>query len=114
MSESFDPAVIAAPGVKGIQPYQPGKPVAELEAELGIKNAIKLASNENPRGPSPRVIRAIESILPDIPRYPDGGGIVLKRALGAKLAVEPEQITLGNGFKRCAGTCRASFCYRTQ
>jgi len=97
MSEGFDPGMIAAPGVAGIQPYQPGKPIQELEAELGITNSIKLASNENPRGPSPKVIKAIESILPEIPRYPDGGGIVLKRALGAKLAVESEQITLGNG-----------------
>ena len=97
MSEGFDPVAIAAPGVAAIKPYQPGKPIEELEAELGITNAIKLASNENPRGPSPKVIKAIESILPEIPRYPDGGGIVLKRALAAKLAVAPEQITLGNG-----------------
>ncbi len=97
MTEGFNPVAIAAPGVAGIRPYQPGKPVEELEAELGIANAVKLASNENPRGPSPKAVQAIESILPELSRYPDGGGVVLKRALGAKLGVADEQITLGNG-----------------
>ena len=58
-------------GIAKLQPYQPGKPIEELERELGISNIIKLASNENPLGPSPKVLTAIEKGLPQITRYPD-------------------------------------------
>lgn len=94
---SVDIASLATPGVRGLTPYVPGKPVEELERELGVTNAIKLASNENPLGPSPKALVAIQKALPDIARYPDGGGFSLKRALAAKLRVATEQITLGNG-----------------
>ena len=94
---NFNPIELALPGVRGLTPYVPGKPVEELERELGISNAIKLASNENPLGPSPKVLAAMQKALPEIARYPDGGGFALKRALAAKLKVVPEQITLGNG-----------------
>jgi len=94
---SMDILGLGTPGVRGLQPYIPGKPVEELERELGITNAIKLASNENPLGPSPRALEAARAALPDIARYPDGGGFGLKRALAAKLDLEPEQFTLGNG-----------------
>lgn len=85
------------PGVLNLTPYQPGKPISELERELGIKNIIKLASNENPLGPSLSVLTALQQALPELARYPDGNGYDLKKALSEKLAVACEQITLGNG-----------------
>ena len=88
---------LATPGVRGLQPYVPGKPIEELEREYGVKNVIKLASNESPLGPSPKALAAVQTALAEIARYPDGGGFALKRALAAKLGVLPEQITLGNG-----------------
>ncbi|HSB30761.1 MAG TPA: histidinol-phosphate transaminase [Candidatus Sulfobium mesophilum] len=83
--------------VLGIQPYVPGKPIEELERELGISNSIKLASNENPVGPAPAAIHAIKESFADINRYPDGSGFYLKRALAEKLDVSDEEIILGNG-----------------
>lgn len=70
--------------VKKIQPYIPGKPVKEVERELGIKECIKLASNENPVGPSPKVIEAIKDLISkpvELARYPEGSGYYLKNAL---------------------------------
>lgn len=87
----------AAPGVRELQPYQPGKPIEELERELGIANAVKLASNENPLGPSPLAVEAGRRALADIGLYPDGNGFRLKRALSERLGVPMERITLGNG-----------------
>ena len=94
---SLDILQLAVPGVRGLLPYQPGKPLAELEREYGVHNAIKLASNENPLGPSPKALAAIAALLPELARYPDGGGFALKRALAEKLQVTATQITLGNG-----------------
>ena len=94
---SFDPAILAVPGVRSLQPYQPGKNIEELERELGISGIVKLASNENPRAPSASVGRAVTHMLPELSRYPDGGGFHLKQALADQLAVDPSQITLGNG-----------------
>lgn len=92
-----DPLSLAVPGVRGLRPYEPGKPIEELEREYGISNAIKLASNENPLGPGPKALAAIRDWLPELGRYPDGNGFALKRSLADKLAVAPEQLTLGNG-----------------
>jgi histidinol-phosphate aminotransferase len=88
---------LAAPGLKGLHPYQPGKPVEELQREYGISNIIKLASNENPLGPSPLALDAIKQEFDELARYPDGNGFVLKQALSNKLNVSLPQITLGNG-----------------
>jgi len=88
---------LAAPGVRALQPYQPGKPVAELEREHGIRNAVKLASNENPYGPSPRAIKAASQALQDISRYPEGSGYLLAERLADLHGVSSECITLGNG-----------------
>lgn len=88
---------LAAPGVRLLQPYQPGKPVAELEREYGIRDAIKLASNENPLGPSPLAVAAAQSVLQDIARYPDGSGHMLAQRLAEKHALPRECVTLGNG-----------------
>jgi histidinol-phosphate aminotransferase len=94
---AFDAIKLAVPGVRGLQPYVPGKPIEELERDYGVRNVIKLASNENPLGPSPKALEAAKAALTEIARYPDGGGFALKRALATKLGVLPEQVTLGNG-----------------
>ncbi|WP_018869441.1 histidinol-phosphate transaminase [Thioalkalivibrio sp. ALgr3] len=91
------PATRAVSGVQGLQPYQPGKPVSELERELGISEAVKLASNENPLGPSPRAVEAARGVLGEAHVYPDGNAFELKAALAARHGVDPAQITLGNG-----------------
>jgi histidinol-phosphate aminotransferase len=83
--------------ILGIAPYEPGKPVEELERELGIHDAIKLASNENPLSPSDRVQKAIVAALPALNRYPDGSGHYLRHALAQKHGVSPDQVFLGNG-----------------
>lgn len=88
---------LATQGVQGLQPYQPGKPLEELEREYGIKDAIKLASNENPLGISPRVANALQAALPQLNLYPDGTGFRLKQRLAEKDGVKPNMITLGNG-----------------
>ncbi|MCP3869264.1 MAG: histidinol-phosphate transaminase [Gammaproteobacteria bacterium] len=87
----------AAPGIANLKPYVPGKPISELERELGITDSVKLASNENPLGCSDRAMAAIGGEIPEMARYPDGGGFALRAALAAKHGVDPVQITLGNG-----------------
>jgi histidinol-phosphate aminotransferase len=88
---------IAVPGVQRLQPYVPGKPVEELERELGIRDSVKLASNENPLGPSEKALAAAQAVMPGIHFYPDGGGHELRQSLAKKHGVGPECITLGNG-----------------
>jgi len=88
---------LAAPGIRGLRPYQPGKPIAELEREYGVTDIVKLASNENPLGPAPRALAAIATAAGDVARYPDANGFDLKRALAARHRVDAGCITLGNG-----------------
>ncbi|MGR8979603.1 MAG: histidinol-phosphate transaminase [Gammaproteobacteria bacterium] len=88
---------LAVSGVQKLVPYVPGKPIEELERELGLSRIIKLASNENPLGPSRMALDAIEKALPQLALYPDGSGHRLKAALSRKFQVETNQITLGNG-----------------
>ncbi len=95
MKQSF--LELATKGVQQLTPYQPGKPVEELERELGISNSIKLASNENPLGPSPLAVEIMTNILPSINYYPDGGGFVLSNKLAQKHQLHVSNITLGNG-----------------
>jgi len=83
--------------ILGIAPYEPGKPIEELERELMIHNPIKLASNENPLPPSDRVQKAIIAALSSLDRYPDGSGFYLRQALAKKHGVMPDQVVLGNG-----------------
>jgi histidinol-phosphate aminotransferase len=89
--------------VSEIRPYIPGKPIEELERELGVKDSIKIASNENPLGPSPMALKAIVDYLKSsnssnsLNRYPDGSGYYIKRALSDKLSVREDEIILGNG-----------------
>ncbi len=89
-----------APGyIRAIAPYLPGKPTSELARELGLDESgiVKLASNENPLGVSPKAALAIRAILDGLARYPDGNGFELKQALSQRCGVEPENIVLGNG-----------------
>lgn len=85
------------PNVAGMTPYKPGKPMEELTRELGITDIVKLASNENPRGPGESVRAALAAALNGLSRYPDGNGFRLKQALASRLGVDAAQITLGNG-----------------
>ena len=85
------------PEIEALVPYQPGKPIEELERELGIKGAIKLASNENPLGPSPKAVAAIAACLSGLHRYPDGAGYVLRQALARRFGVDFAQTCIGNG-----------------
>ena len=80
-----------------IQPYRPGKPIEEVKRELGLKDVIKLASNESPYGPSSKVLAAIRKAAADVNRYPDGGCYVLRRALAKHLKVGEERLIFGNG-----------------
>ncbi|NDY95401.1 histidinol-phosphate transaminase [Wenzhouxiangella limi] len=88
---------LAVPGVRGLRPYTPGKPIAELEREYGVSDSIKLASNENPLGASPRALEAIRGELDEVWLYPDANGFELKRALAERHGLSPDCITLGNG-----------------
>lgn len=90
---------LAVTGVQGLQPYQPGKPIDELAREYGLKeeDIVKLASNENPLAPNPKVLAAITDAFPELGRYPDGAGFELKQAIHQKFGLPAEQITLGNG-----------------
>ena len=85
--------------VRRISPYVGGKPIEEVARELGLEasSIVKLASNENPRGPSPKALAAIAQAAADITRYPDGNAFALKQALAVRLHVDPAQIVLGNG-----------------
>lgn len=97
MSGAFSFCDLATPGVQGLRPYEPGKPLSELEREYGVRDAIKLASNENPLGPSPAALEAMRGALGEIARYPDGNGFELKYALAHRYGVDLSGITLGNG-----------------
>lgn len=80
-----------------VTPYKPGKPIDEVKRELGLKNVIKLASNENPIRPSARVIKALAEGAKNVNRYPDGGCFYLRKALSEKLSVSGDNIVFGNG-----------------
>ena len=89
--------VPANEGISKLKPYQPGKPISELERELGITDIVKLASNENPLGCSDKVKEAVAAELAEIDRYPDGGGFILKDQIKTQFGFDHNQITLGNG-----------------
>ncbi len=83
--------------IRSLIPYEAGKPIEEVEREYGIEDSIKLASNENPLGPSPEAVRALRERLTDLNLYPDGDCFYLKRALAAKLGVAGDRLVFGNG-----------------
>jgi histidinol-phosphate aminotransferase len=90
---------LAPENVRGIAPYVPGKPIAETARELGLKESdiLKMASNENPLGPSPKALAAIRGALEELNYYPDGAGYDLKRVIARQQGVSPAHIVLGNG-----------------
>ncbi len=101
---------IKAPNhISGITPYLPGKPMEELERELGIKDSIKLASNENPLGPSPKAMAAVQKELAKTNRYPEGGGYYLTQKLARKFNISPKNIVLGNGSDDVIGMLTKAF-----
>jgi histidinol-phosphate aminotransferase len=91
------------PNIASLSPYVPGKPIEELERELGITRAIKLASNENPCGPSPKGVAVLGEIGPTLHRYPDGGGRRLRVALAERWKLTPDHVILGNGSDEIIG-----------
>ncbi|MDB6062056.1 MAG: aspartate aminotransferase [Verrucomicrobiaceae bacterium] len=94
---SCDFLALANAGIQGLSPYQAGKPIEELERELGISGIVKLASNENPLGPSAAALTACEKAERDLTRYPDANGFELKQAIAEKFSLQPNQLTLGAG-----------------
>jgi histidinol-phosphate aminotransferase len=97
MSSDAHPGRLASAAVLGLAPYVPGKPIADLQREYGLLDVVKLASNENPWGPSPRALEAMRTALSAVWLYPDGSAHELKLGLAAHLGVSSEQLTLGNG-----------------
>lgn len=93
----FDPLALCVEGVRELKPYEPGKPISELERELGISDIVKIASNENPLGPSPRAIEAMRRELRNVALYPDGNAFALKRALAGYHGVDIDRITVATG-----------------
>jgi histidinol-phosphate aminotransferase len=100
---------LAREGVENLVPYPPGKPIEELEREFGIKGSIKLASNENPLGPSPLAVQAIKDALHTLHRYPDGSGFYLRSKLSKKFDIPIERIILGNGSDELIGLIIRTF-----
>ena len=83
--------------VLSLTPYQPGKPMEEVEREYGISNSVKIASNENPLGPSPKALEAMRAALPQLHLYPDGDAFYLKQRLAKKFGLDRSRIIIGNG-----------------
>ncbi|MFT5207301.1 MAG: histidinol-phosphate aminotransferase [Candidatus Omnitrophota bacterium] len=97
MAESIYKPKLANSRLFDVKTYKPGLPIEELKRKLGIKSAIKLASNENSFGPSPKAVLAIKKALESINRYPDAGSYYLKNALATKFGVDESRLILGNG-----------------
>ena len=95
--------------IASLIPYPPGKPLEELEREYGISGSIKLASNENALGPSPKAVAAIGACLANLHRYPDGSCYYLSQALARRLAVPPARLVFGNGSNEIIGLLAAAF-----
>jgi len=92
-----------------LKPYVPGKPIEELEREYGITDSIKLASNENPMGPSPMAVKAIQEAMGNINRYPDDSGYRLVKKISEKLKIRPDNIVIGNGSDEIIGMIVRAF-----
>lgn len=97
------------PDIRSLSPYVPGKPIDELQRELGITRIIKLASNENPLGPSPKALAALNGAQTMLHRYPDGGAYQLRQAIADRWKVAREQVILGNGSDEILGLLARTF-----
>src|SRR3954463_1043123 len=93
------PSLPLNPSLESLPVYQPGRPIEEVAREVGLPpgEIIKLASNENPLGPSPAALAAMQNVLTNLNLYPDGNAFYLKEALGNKLNLPPTHLILGNG-----------------
>ena len=98
------------PKILNITPYQPGRPIEEVKRQLRLKEVIKLASNENPLGPSPKAVRAIKDALGKINRYPEGSCFYLRRDLSKKLKIGPDNLIFGNGSDELIDIIIKTFC----
>lgn len=107
---SCDFLTLATAGVQKLQPYQPGKPMEELERELGLSEVIKLASNENPLGPGLMARAAVRAQIDELGRYPDGNGFALKHTLSQQTGVGTDTLTLGNGSNDVLELIVRAFC----
>ncbi|RYZ06610.1 MAG: histidinol-phosphate transaminase [Myxococcales bacterium] len=103
---------LVIPTIEGLAPYEGGKPIEELARELGITDAVKLASNENPLGPSPRALEAAARVVADSHRYPDGAAYGLRAKLAAKHGVSMEEVLLGAGSNELLDLAVRVFCTR--
>jgi histidinol-phosphate aminotransferase len=97
------------PDIAALRPYVPGKPIEELQRELGLARVIKLASNENPLGPSPKALAVINDSAATLHRYPDGGAFRLREALADRWKVTSDHIILGNGSDEILGLLARTF-----
>lgn len=97
------------PDIRSLSPYVPGKPIDELQRELGLTRVIKLASNENPLGPSPKALAALAGAEQELHRYPDGGAYRLRQAIAERWKVSREQVILGNGSDEILGLLARTF-----
>jgi histidinol-phosphate aminotransferase len=97
------------PDIAALTPYVPGKPIEELQRELGLSQVIKLASNENPLGPSPKAMAVINEGVATLHRYPDGGAFRLRQALADRWKVTTDQVILGNGSDEILGLLARTF-----
>lgn len=97
------------PDIRSLSPYVPGKPIDELQRELGLTRVVKLASNENPIGPSPKAVAALNGTQEMLHRYPDGGAYQLRQALADRWKVTREHIILGNGSDEIIGLLARTF-----
>jgi histidinol-phosphate aminotransferase len=95
--------------ILNVKPYQPGKPIDEVKREFGLHDVIKMASNENPLGPSPKAVKAIKKYIVNINRYPEGGCFYLRQAVAKKLRIKPEQLIFGNGSDELIGLTLRAF-----
>lgn len=101
---------LVIPTIEGLAPYEGGKPIEELARELGITDAVKLASNENPLGPSPRALEAARAVLSDAHRYPDGAAYNLRAKLAKKHGVSMDEVLLGAGSNELLDLAVRVFC----
>src|SRR5882724_3801623 len=103
-------SALVSPSIESLLPYEGGKPVEELARELGITDAIKLASNENPFGPSPKAIAAARAVLGDVHRYPDANAFKLRERIAAEHSVPMPDVIQGNGSNELLDLAVRTFC----
>ena len=93
----FDPSELVHAGIAGLTPYEPGKPIEAVAREYGLDEVVKLASNENPWGPSPKAVRRLQEVATEMHRYPDGPCTALRDALAQRTGIAADRLIFGNG-----------------